>query len=110
MRKSLGIIFFLIFGKKIWENFLENFLANFFWIFFHENAERSGATSECVKFVFLKSKFRSETIIIFQKFQWHGMPHYICKMTGFGKKMKKMEFHCCNMIYHCALQDHSQNR
>jgi hypothetical protein len=30
------------------------------------------------------------------------MPHYILKMTGFGKKMKKMEFHCCIMIYHCV--------
>jgi hypothetical protein len=28
---------------------LEIFLGNFFWIFFRENVERSGATSEFVK-------------------------------------------------------------
>jgi hypothetical protein len=50
MRKSLGIKVFGFLEKIIWKFFLElfvgTFLGNFFWIFFHENAERSGATSE----------------------------------------------------------------
>jgi ABC-type polysaccharide/polyol phosphate export permease len=43
----------LIFGKKIGKNFWNffwNFLGGiFFWNFFHENVERSGATSELAK-------------------------------------------------------------
>jgi hypothetical protein len=42
----LGIFFWNFF----FEIFFEIFWWNFFWIIFHENAERSGATSEYHKF------------------------------------------------------------
>jgi hypothetical protein len=38
-----------LFWKFILEIYFEIFWGNFYWIFFHENADRSGATSECYK-------------------------------------------------------------
>jgi hypothetical protein len=50
MRKSLGIKVFgvldFFFEKKCSVFFFETFWGNFLKIFFRENAERSGATSE----------------------------------------------------------------
>jgi hypothetical protein len=47
MRKSLGIEVF----RFLFRLFFGIFLGEFFWIFFCENAERSGATSEFCQFV-----------------------------------------------------------
>jgi hypothetical protein len=52
------------------EFFFEILLGNFFWNFFHENAERSGATSElhkCSLFSYLKTYFKQTIKMIAKK-------------------------------------------